>query len=240
MTTKTYIVTNQAGANLRQNPSTTYPSKTPAGSKGYLDEVQVIPDWTATNSVGSETKYLPVLVDGKVLYCSAALLKQLSNLERAALAAPLVYDKIVELGCVHQSGATSYAEIISQKRTTCAVSASAVLQIAGCLPVGKLISHTAAGGTKNTIAKAMTGSGQLTNCEIVKIGATYAKMSSAYKKPGIVYVQDSNICVCAGDGDIYSTNNDSKQVSNGKYVVDKVNSKYPFSHDILYAIVPKS
>ncbi len=76
MTSKTYVVTNAAGANLRQCPSTTYPTSTPVQTLACGDTVEVITDWEMLNSVGSETTYYPVLVDGAVLYCSAALLAE--------------------------------------------------------------------------------------------------------------------------------------------------------------------
>jgi hypothetical protein len=158
---------------------------------------------------------------------------------------PVVYDKVVELGCKHESGAKSYEEIVAKKITTCSTSVSAVLQKAGVLSNGKLVSHTAkdgdGGSTKTTIAKAISGTGNLVSgtYDIVKIGKTYPNMDSKYKKPGIVYVQDSNICMCAGDGVIYSTNEGTVQYKNGHYVQDKVSSGYPFTSKILYAIVPR-
>lgn len=159
---------------------------------------------------------------------------------------PIVYDKIVELGCAHKSGATTYEEIISKKTTTCSTSVSAVLQKAGILPKGEKVSHTEkdgkSGSTKNSIAKAISGYQNLIKgtCDIVRINTTYAKMSSVYKKAGIVLVQDSNICMVAGDGSIYSTNEGTIQYKNGRYVKDKVTSGYPFTAVILYAIIPKT
>lgn len=168
-----------------------------------------------------------------------------SHLELAAKWMPIVYNKIVELGCKHKSGATTYEEIISKKITTCSTSVSAVLQKAGVLPNGKKVSHTTkdgdGGSTKNSIAKAISGYKNLIEgtCDIVKIGTTYAKMSSAYKKAGVVLVQDSNICMVAGDGSIYSTNEGTIQYKNNRYVKNKVTSGYPFTSKILYAIIPK-
>lgn len=193
-------------------------------------------------------KTWPYLVDGIAASTSSSATSTASNtpLALAAKWMPTVYNKIVELGCAHKSGATGYEQIISKKITTCSASVSAVLQKAGVLPSGKLVSHTSAdgksGSTKTTIAKAISGYGNLIagTYDIVRIGKTYANMSSAYKKAGIVYVQDSNICMCAGDGSIYSTNEGSIQYKNGKYVKDKVSSGYPFTSQILYAIVPKA
>ena len=164
--------------------------------------------------------------------------------------APIVYNKIVELKCAHKTGANSYAEIQEKKITTCATSVSAVLQQAGCLKVGKKVSHTSAvGGSKanilkkkNTIAKAMTNIEYLYSgtCDIVKIGDSYHNIDAKYKKAGIVYVQDSNICICGGNDTIWSTNEGGGQYKNGHYFNALNKSGYCFNSVILYAIVPKS
>lgn len=73
MTTKTYEITNPSGANLRRNPSTSYPAEAAA----HLEQgtqIAVIQDWTAENTVGSATRYVPVLHKDEVLYCAAKLL----------------------------------------------------------------------------------------------------------------------------------------------------------------------
>ena len=162
---------------------------------------------------------------------------------------PIVYNKVVELKCAHKTGASSYEDIQNKKITTCSTSASAVLQQAGCLTVGKKLSHTNAvgGGTanilekKNTVAKAMKNSEYLIprTCDIVKIGKKYADMDSKYKKAGIVYVQDSNVCVCGGNDMIWSTNEGGGQYKNGHYFNAKNKSGYAFNSVILYAIVPR-
>lgn len=72
--TKTYEVIGAAGANLRKNPSCSMP-KEAAAHLPVGTQVQVIGDWTATNTAGgSKTDYLPVIYNNQVLYCSAALL----------------------------------------------------------------------------------------------------------------------------------------------------------------------
>lgn len=71
--TKTYEVIGAAGANLRKNPSSGYPRE-PAAHLNRGEQVQVITDWSAVNTVGSSTTYLPVLYKGDVLYCSKAVL----------------------------------------------------------------------------------------------------------------------------------------------------------------------
>lgn len=185
-------------------------------------------------------KNLPVQTIQKV--------KPVDYLAAAAKQAPIVYDKIVSLGCKHKSGTKTWEALAKNKYVNCASSASLVLQRAGVLKKGCIVNHRSGVGNskavskKNAISKAMAGQSNLITGRytIVKIGKTYSKMSSKYKKAGIVYVQDSNICVCAGGGYIYSCNEAKSQMSGGKYKKTKVKSGYPFSSPILYAIVPKS
>jgi hypothetical protein len=159
-----------------------------------------------------------------------------------------VYDKIVTLGCKHQSGACNYSQLISKKTTTCAVSVSCALQLGGLLKENKLVSHTAAVGNgkavnyKSTKAKAISGVSNLIDgtYTICKCGKVYSKIESKYKRKGMVYVYDSNIAINAGNNYIYSTNNGSSELKNGKYIKDKVNSGYCFTSPILYIIVPNS
>lgn len=168
-----------------------------------------------------------------------------SNLSKAAKAADVVYKAVIESKCKHQGGATSLSKMKSLHKTTCNASASFVLQEAGILPKGKTIGHKPkvsgnAVAKKNTISKAMYGAKYLNKdkCKIVKIGTTYSHMSAEYKKKGIVYIQNSNACVNAGNGYIYSTNNASSQKKNGVYIKDKCKGGYCFNSPILYAIVP--
>lgn len=202
---------------------------------------------TVKDSKGTEWYYISY--GGKYGFASSKYISILDYLSQCAKWAETVYNKVVELKCAHKTGAASYADIISKKITTCSTSASAVLQQAGCLTVGKKLSHTnsVGGGTanilekKNTVAKAMKNSEYLIpgTCDIVKIGKKYADMDSKYKKAGIVYVQDSNVCVCGGNDMIWSTNEGGGQYKNGHYFNAKNKSGYAFNSVILYAIVPR-
>lgn len=172
-------------------------------------------------------------------------------LAQAAEAAKRVYPKIVALGCVHASGAATYAQMLSMKKVTCASSASIAYQAAGILPSGKIVSHTkAVGGSdanirkkKPTVAKAMTGVANLPKdkVDVVWIGKKYADLPAKYRKPGVMYIQDSNVCICAGGGAIYSCNGakGSQLNSKGRYIKNKITSGYAFTSPILVAIVPK-
>ena len=180
-----------------------------------------------------------------------AATQKVDYLSAAAIAADKVYAKIVELKCVHQSGAKTYAQLVSTKKVTCASSASIAYQEAGILPSGKVVSHlTAVGGTdanilkkKPTIAKAMSGSSYVPSdkASVVWVGKKYADLPAAYRKKGVMYIQDSNVCICAGGGAIYSCNaaTGSQLDSKGRYKKDKITSGYAFTSPILVVIVPK-
>lgn len=175
---------------------------------------------------------------------------KIDYLSQAAAAADQVYAKVVDLACIHKSGSKTYDQMVSNKTVTCAASASIAYQEAGILASGKMVNHLdAAGGTdanilkqKPTIAKAMAG---VTNipadkADIVWIGKKYTELPSKYRKNGVIYIQDSNVCICAEDGAIYSCNHAKDQVNDkGQYIKDKVTSGYPFTSPILVAIIPK-
>ena len=244
-TMKTYHVSNKAGANLRDLPSSTAGKIVAHLPQGSL--VQVCEDWTAVNGVGSITKYLCIKHEGKWLWCVSSLLvvgkPHINHLELAADAVGTVYGTIYDLGCRHASGAKSLDDIKRLRVTTCSSAASAVLQAAGCLPVGKTVSHTAAdgksGATKNSVAKSIKGVENLIpdTCEVVRVNCVYGKLPAKHKAAGMVYVQDSNICVSGGNGVIYSCNQTGGRYGKG-YSAVKRTGGYPFEKPILYVIDP--
>lgn len=237
------ITINCDSLNIRSGAGTSHPVKYEA-KKGQTYQVK------AVKTVSGSRWYQ--LTDGN--YCSAhsqyTTFKdkngKIDYLQRVSDFAPIVYDKIVEIGCKHKSGATTFEEIVSKKITTCNMSVCAVLQKAGLLQSGKKIGHTTkdgkSGSTKTTIEKALTGLSNLKSGSytVAKTNCVYDKLDAKYKKSGVVYVQDSNLCLCAGGGYIYSTNEGTIQYKNGKYVKTKVDSGYPFTSKILYCIVPKT
>lgn len=173
-------------------------------------------------------------------YVSSRYLQRITPnyLQRVADASDRVYSAV--LYCKHAAGAYSLADIIAKKKTTCATSASAAMQIAGICKPGKLVSHTKAGGHKLTKKSAISGMENLImdRCGIIRANKKFKDLPAKYKKKGMVYVYDSNIAICAGDSMIYSTNNGSSQLVNGKYVKVKMKSGYCFTSKILYVIAP--
>ena len=173
-------------------------------------------------------------------YVSSRYLQRITPnyLQRVADASDRVYSAVIY--CKHSAGSYSLADIIAKKKTTCATSASAAMQIAGICKSGKLVSHTKAGGHKLTKKSAISGMENLnmSRCKIIRVNKRFKDLPSKYKKKGMVYVYDSNIAICAGDSMIYSTNNGSSQLVNGKYVKVKMKSGYCFTSKILYVIAP--
>ena len=179
--------------------------------------------------------------------------ENIDYLKEAQKAVVRVYQQIYTVGCTHDSNtAKKFDDIKKTKKINCAGSASITYQQAGLIDKGKLVSHTKA-GSKNIVShydnSDLQKSLQLTvvnyqnlkkgTCDLVKVMKSYSDMPSWLKKAGIMYIQDSNICVSAGNSKIYSCNNTGK-----KYSPSDVNplkgSGYPFTSPILWAVVPRS
>ncbi|MCD7919240.1 MAG: hypothetical protein LUD82_09730 [Clostridiales bacterium] len=239
--TKQYIVTGKA-ANVRKFPDSSSGAIVTTLNQGDIVEADASGTYTNTRG-GSTTVYLPVVIDGTRRWAASGNFSEATPLNLAAANVADVYNACI--GCTHKSGSYTWATAMSAKQVNCAIPASRAATLAGILPDGKLISHTTAVGSniltsKNTIAKAISGYSNLdtSKCTIVRIAKKYADMDAAYKKAGVFFVQDSNIAVCAGDGDIYACHDWSKQMSNGKYTKVKLSSGYTKNSYILYAIVP--
>ncbi len=180
--------------------------------------------------------------NNKINYVSSRYLIRITPnyLKRVANNVDRIYSLIIQLGCKHKSGATSLSTLKTKKATTCGVAASIVLQEAGLLKNNKLITHSKKGNDKSTPAKAIVGykNLNLNTCKVIKINKKYSNIDKKYKKKGIIYIYDSNIAINGGNNYIYSCNNGSSQLKNGKYIKNKMKSGYCFTSKILYAIVP--
>lgn len=186
--------------------------------------------------------------------------KKVNYLAEVKRLIPIVYDKINALGCEHSGGAATYAQGQAQKKTTCAYSVSWVLQEAGILKKGDIISHTGAvGGSaenilkkKNTISKAMSGykNLDLNKCDCIYVGAkNIYDLPLKYRKNGVIMVQDSNIFCCCGEVKGKLTNRSCnnahgsqlKQDKKGvwRYFNNTSTGGYTFTSPILVVIVPK-
>ncbi|MCD8052015.1 MAG: hypothetical protein LUE89_10110 [Clostridiales bacterium] len=242
--TKKYIVTGES-ANVRKFPDSSSGAIVTTLHKGDIVEADSSGVYTNTRG-GTSTVYLPIVVDGVRRWAAAGNFAEYEEtpLGLAALDLEDVYASCI--GCRHVSGSYSWAAAMSDKKVNCAIPASRVATLAGILPDGKRISHKAAVSTnilttKTTIAKSMNGYDDLdlTKCTVTYVGAkNYAALPGRYKKAGAIFVQDSNIAVCGGDGSIYACHNWSKQMKNGKYDQVRLTSGYCFNSPILVVILP--
>ena len=164
-----------------------------------------------------------------------------------------VYTQIVNVGCKHGSPpAKKYDEIKQKKLINCAASASITYQQAGLIDAGKLVSHTAAvsknivshynvADLKKSLGLSVQNYGNLKKgtCDLVKVMKTYKDMPAWLQKKGIMYIQDSNICISAGNKKIYSCNSTGKTYSKSE-VNPLRTGGYAFTSPILWAVVPRS
>ena len=191
-----------------------------------------------------------------LLICITIEVEKKDFLKEAAHWVDIVYNKVYESGCVHKSPtAKTFEEIPKKKRISCSASASITYQQAGLIAKGKKVSHTASIGKKDkksyydnsnlkkSLLLSFTHAQNLKKgtCDFVKVMKHYDAMPDWLKQKGIMYVQDSNICVSAGKGKIYSCNSTGKKYGKGGVKVLKTNPKeYALKSLILWAVVPRS
>jgi hypothetical protein len=186
---------------------------------------------TLTDNGGSETS-CKVKVD-------------VNYLARTAAAAKKVYGKIASLHCHHSGGTRSYAQMLKRRKITCGTGVSVALQEAGLLKKGDVITHTTSGSEKTKLkspGKTIKNRQRLKKgtYTIYKANCKFKNLPEKYKAAGMVYVQASNICISAGHGYIYTTNESSRQYRHGHYFKTCLNKGYTHSHKILYVIAPNS
>lgn len=169
-----------------------------------------------------------------------------SYLARMAKNAQYVYNLVVKLHCRPGIGSRTLSLLKKKKKVSCNAAASIAMQLSGILKYNVTMGHTEAKGgnevkRKNTVAKAIKKTNKLIKgtYTIVRVGKKYSQLPAKYKQAGMIYIQDSNMCVSAGGGYIYSCNESSSQLRNGRYYRTKVSNGYPFTHPILYIIAPK-
>ena len=187
--------------------------------------------------------------------------KNVNYLKNAQKWADKVYETIYYLGCWHkQPHPLSFEELQEKKTISCGCSVSITYQQAGLIEKGKKISHTPACGIHNdmeglkkyydvpdlkkSLALTMTHPERLKkgSCDLVKVMKKYKELPPWLQQKGIAYIQNSNICISAGNGKIYSCNSTNKQYGPGKSQVlrEDKHHEYAFSSLILWAVVPRS
>jgi hypothetical protein len=124
------------------------------------------------------------------------------------------------------------------KALSCNRMVSIVLQEAGLLPKGCIVAHTAKAGGKKSIADAVTGYGKLKHCKLHWANCLYKDLPEKWKKAGVVYFQNSNACISAGGGKIWSCNKSKGEEyrEQGDYLRT---GGYPFNSKILVVCVPE-
>ena len=127
---------------------------------------------------------------------------------RVAAKAERIYPLCV--GRKHGSGVqkrvTTLEEFQKQGELNCHLMASLVLQEAGCLPKGKVITHTKKASGKEKITDAVRGTENLKHCKVYWVNKKFSKLPKKWKKAGCVYIQNSNACVSAGGGWVWTCN----------------------------------
>ncbi len=160
-------------------------------------------------------------------------------LERVAEEAKRVYPLCV--GKRHGGSAAkkvvSLTTLEQYKALSCNRMVSIVLQEAGLLPKGVVVSHTKKRSGKKSIDDAVSNWRKLRHCKVVWVNKRYKDLPEEYKRAGCIYFQNSNACISAGNGKIWSCNK-----SKGKWYKVKGDylrsGGYPFTSKILCVIVP--
>ena len=179
-------------------------------------------------------------------------------LKKAQYWVDVVYTKVYETECKHVfPHPKTFEQIETMKTINCGSSASITYQQAGILDKGRRTGHTAA--LKNTKDyKSYYDSADLKKslylsfyhpqnfkkgtCDFVKVMKRYEEMPDWLKKKGIMYVQNSNICISAGKNKIYSCNSTGHTYGKGKSKVLRTDMKNEaaFRSLTLWAVVPRT
>ena len=170
------------------------------------------------------------------------------HLQAAALWSDKVFDEILKYKCLHKAPkASSFAQIKKKRRISCTKSSSIVFQQAGIIPKGKIVGHTPNGkrGHSNesfdtALKKSVTNAKYLIKgtCDIVMVMKKYGDCPKWLRQKGIYYIQESNACISAGKGMIYSCNQTNKRYTKRSMFYRK--SGYCKNHPILFAFVPRT
>ena len=179
----------------------------------------------------------------------------INYLKRTGDGAEKVFKKVVEIKCKH-SPIASWDEMVRNRSISCSSSGSVALQLAGCLDVGKKIGHVPTKGLKPSDIKkiddAMFGRSNLKHCRVIWTDCRYKDLPHWLKQCGVVYIQWSNCCTSAGDGWVWSTNEEGgyhrqsdgsmrydqyKETKNRSGVLSN-GGHYPWGGQIFCCIVP--
>ena len=129
-----------------------------------------------------------------------------------------VYQTIYNIGCTQVTPhPNSFEDMLKKKTISCGWSISITYQQAGLIQKGKKVSHTPACGIHNdneglkkyydvpdlkkSLHLTVTHPEHLKkgSCDFVKVMKRYKELPIYLRQKGIVYVQNSNICISAGN-----------------------------------------
>lgn len=122
-----------------------------------------------------------------------------------------VFKEVCKIKCQH-SPIASWNEMVSKRSITCSSSGSVALQLGGCMDPGKKMGHVLVKGTGikpssiKSIKDAMYGIENIRHCRLIWVNCYYRDLPVWLRKRGVIYIQWSNCCTSAGDGWIWSTN----------------------------------
>lgn len=241
MKTKTYIVTGKDGTDLRVLPSA---SSDLVRHLECGDKAEVITEFSAVNTADRSTPYNCIECDGHFLWAAAGDLsveeENVNYLSRVAEKARAVYPLCI--GKIHSGSdvakVNSLKTLKAHKSLSCNRMASIAMQEAGLLDKGVVVGHTKKRSGKKTIDDAVSNWKKLQHCKAVWVNKKYADLPAEYRKAGCIYFQNSNACVSAGGGRIWSCNRSKgyKYKSKSDYYRS---SGYPFTSRILVVVVPE-
>ena len=165
-----------------------------------------------------------------------------------------VFEEVCKIKCKH-SPVSSWGEMVRKRSISCSSSGSIALQLAGCMDVGKKMGHVYIKGTGikksdiKSIKDAMYGIENIRHCRLIWVGGCkYRDLPYWLKRRGVIYIQWSNCCTSAGDGWIWSCNEEggynkqpdgSKRYDQYKGGVLTKSGHYPRNGIIFVCIVPE-
>ena len=176
----------------------------------------------------------------------------INYLKRVGDNAEKVFKEAVKLRCRHVSTA-SWEQMHRDKTINCNGSGAIALQLSGCLDTGVRMGHVSTKGIDESqitsIDKAMYNRDKIRHCRFVWVGGCkYKDLPYWLRQRGVIYIQWSNCCTNAGDGWIWSCNEEGgyNKQSDGSYRYDRYkggvlthSGHYPRNGIIFVCILPE-
>ena len=176
----------------------------------------------------------------------------INYLKRVGDNAEKVFKEAVALRCRHVSTA-SWDQMHKDRTINCNDSGAIALQLSGCLDTGVRMGHVSTKGIDESqitsIDKAMYNRDKIRHCRFVWVGGCkYKDLPYWLRQRGVIYIQWSNCCTNAGDGWIWSCNEEGgyNKQSDGSYRYDRYkggvlthSGHYPRNGIIFVCILPE-